>query len=173
LNNMCKEEWYVFSFTSFMLPNALLPPPQSHGNQYRGCGVLTCPIFLVASESLTHHQSPAFFCNSTTFGCTGRGIGPIVVHRTVSIASRIDTKRHGRAGVIGYDASPPFLVSFLVLIFLFNCWCHATHYFPSLFFHPFPSLHPQTIYEDRHVLNLIQEPCDNCKEASYDRGRRR
>jgi len=32
---------------------------------------------------------------------------------------------------------------------------------------------PQTIYEDRRVLNLIQEPCDNCKEASYDRGRRR
>ena len=35
-----------------------------------------------------------------------------------------------------------------------------------------PSL-PQTIYEDRHVLNLIQEPCDSCKEATYDRGRRR
>ena len=31
----------------------------------------------------------------------------------------------------------------------------------------------KTIYEDRRVLNLIQEPCDNCKEASYDRGRRR
>ncbi|KAH9987329.1 hypothetical protein BJV74DRAFT_504057 [Russula compacta] len=31
----------------------------------------------------------------------------------------------------------------------------------------------RTIYEDRRVLNLIQEPCDNCKEASYDRGRRR
>ena len=33
--------------------------------------------------------------------------------------------------------------------------------------------HPQTIYEDRRVLNLIQEPCDSCKEATYDRGRRR
>ncbi|KAI0280801.1 hypothetical protein BGY98DRAFT_293462 [Russula aff. rugulosa BPL654] len=31
----------------------------------------------------------------------------------------------------------------------------------------------RTIHEDRRVLNLIQEPCDSCKEASYDRGRRR
>ena len=36
-----------------------------------------------------------------------------------------------------------------------------------------PSLTPQTIFDDRRVLNLFQEQCDNCKEASYDRGRRR
>jgi hypothetical protein len=35
------------------------------------------------------------------------------------------------------------------------------------------SLTPQTIYDDRRVLNLFQEQCDGCKEASYDRGRRR
>ena len=35
------------------------------------------------------------------------------------------------------------------------------------------SLTPQTIYDDRRVLNLFQEQCDSCKEASYDRGRRR
>ena len=38
---------------------------------------------------------------------------------------------------------------------------------------PFFSPSPQTIHEDRRVLNLIQEPCDSCKEAIYDRGRRR
>ncbi|KAI0316558.1 hypothetical protein OF83DRAFT_237236 [Amylostereum chailletii] len=29
-------------------------------------------------------------------------------------------------------------------------------------------------YDDRRVINLFQEPCDDCKEAGlYDRGRRR
>ncbi|KAI0064746.1 hypothetical protein BV25DRAFT_183299 [Artomyces pyxidatus] len=31
----------------------------------------------------------------------------------------------------------------------------------------------QVIYDDRKVINLFQEPCDDCKEAGMDRGRRR
>ncbi|ETW83099.1 hypothetical protein HETIRDRAFT_163506 [Heterobasidion irregulare TC 32-1] len=31
----------------------------------------------------------------------------------------------------------------------------------------------RVMYDDRRVLNLFQEPCDDCKEAGFDRGRRR
>ncbi|KAI0049785.1 hypothetical protein FA95DRAFT_1537523 [Auriscalpium vulgare] len=31
----------------------------------------------------------------------------------------------------------------------------------------------RAIYDNRRVINLFQEQCDDCKEVGYDRGRRR
>jgi hypothetical protein len=59
---------------------------------------------------------------------------------------------------------PSIVMPFLILIPTWRCHATVIYFFLS---------HPQTIYEDRRVLNLIQEPCDSCKEATYDRGRRR
>ncbi|KAA1467351.1 hypothetical protein DENSPDRAFT_769486, partial [Dentipellis sp. KUC8613] len=30
----------------------------------------------------------------------------------------------------------------------------------------------RVMYDDKRVSNLLQEPCDACKEAGYERGRR-
>jgi hypothetical protein len=85
------------------------------------------PLFIVVSEradfltfaSITNILLLFFFFldfyHSTMFGCTSRATGPIAVHRTVSIVPRIDTRRRGRAGVIGYvdTRTPlPFLLRF-------------------------------------------------------------
>lgn len=128
-------------------PFPLLSPKAMETNT-EAVGYLPVPFFVTPQKNcFPDFASPPISClpfffpflffyyNSTTFGCTGQGIGPIAVHRTVSIASRIDTRRRGRAGAIGYVACstsfppplPPFVVSFSRSdFFLFNCWCHAT-----------------------------------------------
>ena len=48
-----------------VIPNALFSPPQSYGNQYRGCGVLTYSLHVAISKykkksRFTDRASPAF-----------------------------------------------------------------------------------------------------------------
>lgn len=103
-----------------LTPSSPLPPsaPKATEINTEVAGYLPVPFLLLRKElfflTSHHHQISCLFFfymyNSTTLCCTRQGTGPIAVHRTVSIVSRIDTRRRGRAGAIGYD--PPFLPSF-------------------------------------------------------------
>ena len=103
---------YFQPFMPPVIPNALFSPPSKATETNTGVvGYLPVPFTLPSEKKkksrFTDRASPAFLFlyiyNSTTFDFTGRGIGPIVVYRIVSIASHIDTRRRGRAGAIGYD----------------------------------------------------------------------
>ena len=95
---------------------------------------------------------------STTFDYILPETGPIAARQIAFTAVRTNTKRRGVAFAVGYA---------------FSSW-DPSHSFLTIMRRRYPfSLTPQTIYDDRRVLNLFQEQCDSCKEASYDRGRRR
>jgi len=134
-------------------------------------------VYLTSSPPSAPLLRASLACDSITFGYIGPGTGPIAGRQTVSTAWRTNTRRRGRASVVGYAVrSTPlhsiFFFRFVVVPIFFrsdfptNLREGVT---PLIYICPTP----QTICEDRRVLNLIQEPCDNCKEANYDRGRRR
>ena len=124
-----------------------------------GC-LFSCSNHGESISDSRRYPSPS---RSTTSAYIPPETRPIAACQIAITVARTNTRRRGLAFAVGYA---------LFIRGILHSFSFLTQTMRSTVPTP-PSLTPQTIFDDRRVLNLFQEQCDNCKEASYDRGRRR